>query len=269
MSTDLRVESAASISTGLGNIPDSQLIDAVRMGDVAAFGVLYERYLVPARRAAALIAAPPEQEDLVAEAFAKVLRMLRDGRGPDEVFLPYLLVTLRNTAISHFRRQAPVSLYADVPEVRQAGAADPMINRWDADLAAKAFATLPERWRVVLWHTEIAKKTPAEVGKLLAMRPNAVSALAYRAREGLRKAYLKLSVSEPFRRDCQSTVDKVTNWVRKGLLEPLPGRITEHLRLCPDCRARADALSEINSGLRALTLPLLIGAFAYLHAGRP
>ena len=43
---------------------------------------------------------------------------------------------------------------------------------------------------MVLWHTEVEGQRPAEVAPLLGMSPNSVSALAYRAREGLRQAFV-------------------------------------------------------------------------------
>ncbi|MDX3188623.1 hypothetical protein PV458_09490 [Streptomyces sp. MN03-5084-2B] len=65
-------------------------------------------------------------------------------------------------------------------------------SRDDAKLAWDAFAELPHRWRTVLWHTVIEPRSPAEVGQLLGLTAHGVSALAYRAREGLREAYAQL-----------------------------------------------------------------------------
>ena len=88
------------MTKALEQVSDAELISAVRRGDVTAFGQLYERHLVSAKRAANCLAkTPAEREDLVAEGFTRVLRMLREGRGPDEEFRPYLLVTMRNAAI--------------------------------------------------------------------------------------------------------------------------------------------------------------------------
>ncbi len=251
--------------------PDAELIKAVRAGDVSAFGVLYERHLVAATRAAGCLASTrAEREDLVAEAFTRVLRVLREGRGPNEEFRPYLLVTMRNMAISGASRGVPVSLYADVPDVSPAGGADGrVIDRWDASAAAEAFASLPERWRVVLWHTEVENEPPASVARLLGMRPNSVAALAYRAREGLRQAYLRMHAPEPPRRECRSTVDKLAGYVRRNVPLPLSRKIGKHLHGCPDCRARADTLGKINSELRGLLGPIVLGAplaAAYLPA---
>jgi RNA polymerase sigma factor (sigma-70 family) len=259
------------VTEALEPVPDAELIAAVREGDVSAFGVLYERHLVAAKRAAVCLASTQaEREDLVAEAFTRVLRMLREGRGPDEEFRPYLLVTLRNTAISGTSRGAPVSLYAEVPEMTPARGADgPVIDRWNASAAADAFASLPERWRVVLWHTEIENESPAEVAPLLGMRPNSVAALAYRAREGLRQAYLRMHTPEPPRRECRPTVDKLAGYVRHNVPLPLSRKIGKHLNVCAECRDRAEALRKVNSELRSLVGPLVLGAplaAAYLPA---
>ncbi|MPZ81347.1 MAG: sigma-70 family RNA polymerase sigma factor [Actinophytocola sp.] len=258
------------MTEALEKMPDAALIAAVREGDPSAFGVLYERHLVSAKRAASCLAGTPaEREDLVAEAFTRVLRMLREGRGPDEEFRPYLLVTLRNTAIHTTTRRGPVALYADVPDVVPVSDADPVIDRWHANMAADAFASLPERWRVVLWHTEVEKESPATVAPMLGMRPNSVAALAYRAREGLRQAYLKLYLSAPARRECVPTVNKLAGWVRHNVPAPLTSKINRHLNTCSDCRARADALSKVNAELRGVLAPVVLGAplaAAYLQA---
>ncbi len=252
---------------------DAELIAAVRRGDSEAYGVLYERHLHAAKRAAScLVGTAAEREDLVADAFTRVLRVLRDGGGPTEEFRAYLLVTLRNAAISG-ARGATVSLYADVPETylpRPGG--DPVVHRWDANAAASAFASLPERWRTVLWHTEVEDESPAEVAPLLGLRPNGVAALAYRAREGLRQAYLRAHLAEVESRECRATVSKLAGWVRSSVPDPLSRKISKHLSRCADCRARADTLVTVNAELRSSVAPLLLGASlaaAYLPAAAP
>jgi hypothetical protein len=166
-----------------------------------------------------------------------------------------------------------VSLYADVPETylpRPGG--DPVVHRWDANAAASAFASLPERWRTVLWHTEVEDESPAEVAPLLGLRPNGVAALAYRAREGLRQAYLRAHLAEVESRECRATVSKLAGWVRSSVPDPLSRKISRHLARCADCRARADTLATVNAELRSSVAPLLLGsslAAAYLPAAAP
>lgn len=250
---------------------DAELIAAVRRGESEAYGVLYERHLHAAKRTASCLSGTAaEREDLVADAFTRVLRVLRDGGGPTEEFRAYLLVTLRNAAISG-SRGAHVSLYADVPEtyLPRAGG-DPVVHQWDADAAASAFASLPERWRTVLWHTEVEDESPAEVAPLLGLRPNGVAALAYRAREGLRQAYLRAHLADVDSRECRATVSKLAGFVRSSVPDPLSRKISRHLSRCPDCQARADTLVKVNAELRASVAPLLLGAsLAYLPAAAP
>lgn len=75
---------------GARDVPDDAvLIEAVRGGDVAAYGRLYDRHYVAARRVAAAIAADAaERDDLIAEGFTRVLRILRSGRGRTRISGP-------------------------------------------------------------------------------------------------------------------------------------------------------------------------------------
>jgi RNA polymerase sigma factor (sigma-70 family) len=251
----------SSVTETLDQVSDARLIAAVREGDSTAFGTLYERHLPSAKRAAACLArSAAEREDLVAEAFTRVLRMLREGRGPDEEFRPYLLVTLRNAAIHNGTRGVPMSLYAEVPDTHAVeDYVDPVIDRWNAGAAADAFASLPERWRMVLWHTEVEGESPAQVAPLLGMRPNSVAALAYRAREGLRQAYLRKHVPEPPRPECRSVANKLAGYVRQNIPAPLSRKIARHLESCAECRSRVEVLSRINEELGGLLAPVVLG----------
>jgi RNA polymerase sigma factor (sigma-70 family) len=234
---------------------DAALINAVRLGDTAAFGVLYERHLSAARRAATGIAANPvERDDLVAEAFTKVLRVLRAGGGPVDIFRPYLLTTVRNSMLNWRRQDSSMSLVADVPETtRNITEMDPVGARMHGKVAAAAFARLPERWRLVLWHTEIEGNSPAQTAPLLGLTPNGVAALAYRAREGLRQAYLEQHLPTFDQHDCRPEVTLLAGWVRNTLTELQTRRITAHLEHCAGCRRLAEDLTELNQQLLSLT----------------
>ena len=143
-----------------------------------------------------LSASPHDVDDLVAEAFARVFDMLSSGRGPDSAFRAYLLTAVRNGMYERARRDRRLELSEDMarhdPGVPWVDPAEAELN---SALAARAFASLPERWRTVLWYSEVEQESTAEVGSRLGLRPNAVAALAYRAREGLRQAFLQAHVS--------------------------------------------------------------------------
>ncbi|MFD0538728.1 RNA polymerase sigma factor [Actinomadura luteofluorescens] len=60
----------------------------------------------------------------------------------------------------------------------------------ELDALVRAFRSLPERWQTVLWYTVIEDEPVGQVAELLGMEKGAVSQLAFRAREGLRQAFL-------------------------------------------------------------------------------
>jgi RNA polymerase sigma factor (sigma-70 family) len=245
---------------------DAVLAAAVRDGDIAAYGVLYARHFHAARRlTSSLGITGAERDDLIAEAFTRVLRILRAGGGPDEDFRPYLLTTMRNTVISWRRRDRSVSLFPDVPEVApDSGHEDAVCTRIHATTAARAFATLPERWQTILWQTEIEDESPARIAATLDMTPNGVAALAYRAREGLRQAYLSQHVPTTERSICRAIAKYLPDWVRHGGTAHRTRRITTHLEGCPDCRDLETSLRQLNQELPAVLAPIALSAPAFL-----
>jgi len=244
-----------------GGCTDAELIAAVRAGDRAAYAQLYQRHEAAARRTARqLSASPHDVDDLVAEAFARVFDMLSSGRGPDSAFRAYLLTAVRNGRYERARRDRRLELSEDmarhdpgVPWV------DPAEDELNSALAARAFASLPERWRTVLWYSEVEQESTAEVGGRLGLRPNAVAALAYRAREGLRQAFLQAHVSGCDDEACRETVARLGGWTRDRLSTGDAAKVEAHLASCRRCRQVAAELEEVNGGLRGLLAPLLLG----------
>lgn len=171
-------------TTAVRQLDDAALIDITRTGDADAYAELFRRHYDAARAVAlALTHNAADADDLTSEAFARVLRAARSGGGPALAFRPYLVAVVRNVFVDRARgaRELPRE---ELPECLD-GDGDSEPDPFDA------LAKLPERWRRVLWHTAVEGRTTAEVAPLLGMAPNAVAALAYRAREGLRQAYLR------------------------------------------------------------------------------
>jgi RNA polymerase sigma factor (sigma-70 family) len=251
---------------------DSELLEEVRSGSSDAYARLYERHVDAAYNLARQIArSRAEADDFVSEAFAKVLDTLRDGRGPNTAFRAYLLTALRHVAYDRTRRERKVQLADDVAEVSGADISVPFTDTavagLERTLAAQAFSRLPERWQTVLWHIEVEGQTPAQVAPLLGLNPNGVSALAYRAREGLRQAYLQvhlgqLDLAESRIKHCRATVDRLGAWTRGGLSKRETAQVEAHLDGCDRCRALASELADVNGALRVLVAPLVLGGSA-------
>ncbi|MDN3239092.1 sigma-70 family RNA polymerase sigma factor [Glycomyces tritici] len=250
---------------------DPELIAATRGGDTTAYAVLYERHVHSARRLARVLSRDPAgADDLVSEAFAKLLHTFREGGGPDLAFRPYMLQTLRNTFYDRVRRDKKVEFTDDLT-AHDSGEiyVDPAVEGQERRYAALAFGKLPERWRMVLWHTEVEEDSPAKIATMLGMTPNGVSALAYRAREKLRQNYLSEHAADSPREECRWTVDRIGARVRGKLGERDATKVDDHLDSCVTCNLLFAELTELNSGLRGVIAVIFLGGAAspYLAAG--
>ena len=227
---------------------DTDLLAAVRAGDTAAYGVLYERHRSAARAVAyGLVRDPADADDLVAETFAKVLASLRAGRGPLVAFRAYLLTTLRHVCYHRARRDRRLEFTDDLTRYDEGEPfLDPALDRLERTYAARAFRALPARWRDVLWRTEVEGASPAEVAPHLGLTPNAVAVLAHRAREGLRRLYLQQHVAEADPPECRWTGDRLGGHVRGRMSPRVAVRLEAHLAYCAGCRGRYAEITEIN-----------------------
>jgi len=177
------------MDTGTHEMEDAVLLAATRAGDPEAFGLLYRRHVAAARRLAVRLAGDPAAaEDLVSEAFARVLAALQHGGGPAASFRAYLNTALRNGFYTGRRRDRRLE-FTDDMSMYELVAPDPTGLELERHSAARAFARLPERWRMVLWHTAIEGETPAQLAPRLGLSPGGVAALAFRARARLRQIY--------------------------------------------------------------------------------
>ena len=255
-----------------GELSDAELISAVRGGDVSAYGDLFARHREAATRLARQLVSTSDADDLVSEAFAKVLNVLLAGGGPDVAFRAYLLTAVRRLHVDKIRATNRAMPTDDLTQFDQGEPFnDTVLAGFEGGAAARAYASLPERWQLVLWHLEVEGQKPAEVAPLLGMTPNSVSALAYRAREGLRQAYLQMHSADISDSECRWTHEKLGAYVRKGLSRRDAAKVEEHLRTCRKCTALFLELSEVNSSMAGVIGPVVLGTatMGYLGAAAP
>ncbi len=249
---------------------DAQLISAVRAGDNDAYGELFLRHVEAAHRLGRQLVSAGDVDDLVSEAFAKVLTVLQRGEGPDLAFRAYLLTAVRRLHIDKVRTDKRLQPTDDLePYDPGVPFRDTAVEGFESEVAAKAFASLPERWQMVLWHTEVEGLKPAAVAPLLGISPNSVSALSYRAREGLRQAFITCHASDVVDERCEWTRENLGAYIRSGIGPRESGRVKAHLEECRRCTAIYLELTEVNSNLRGVLAPLVLGgaAAAYLKGG--
>lgn len=244
---------------------DAELILDVRGGDLEAFGALYTRH-VPAARAVArqYVRSSADADDLVSEAFHRVLDVLQHGGGPDATFRAYLLTVVRRLAADLARGVKRTRPTADDGTFESAlGLVDPTdvatFEGFERSVVKNAYQALPERWQAVLWYTEIEGRAPAEVAPILGLTPNGVSALAYRAREGLRVGYLQEHLTHAPTDGCRGVNPLLGGYVRGGLAKREVAKVDAHLESCGECRSLVLELGDIAHGMRAVVAPLVVG----------
>ncbi|HET6292707.1 MAG TPA: sigma-70 family RNA polymerase sigma factor, partial [Kribbella sp.] len=144
---------------------DAELIARVRTGDLEAYGELFGRHQHAAVRMARQLVPPNDADDLASDAFSKVLDALRNGGGPDISFRAYLLTTVRRVHVDRIRSGRKVQTTDDIASYEREPETfdDPTVTGFESGAAAKAFASLPERWQAVLWHTEVEGEKPAAI----------------------------------------------------------------------------------------------------------
>jgi RNA polymerase sigma factor (sigma-70 family) len=242
---------------------DAELIAQFRSGEESASAELYARHRVAAWRFAVSIAGRSDAEDLVSEAFLRVFAALRKGVGPDTAFRAYLITTLRNTHLGAIRRDGRLIWVEDYSAVeKHAPTSDDFSLRGESSLLARAFTSLPERWQVVLWHTTIEHDPHEDVARILGISPSAVAALAYRARGGLRQAYLAAHLAETGDDTCREVREQLPAFELGRLSPRVAAEIEAHLEECDDCRAAGTELRGITANVGALLAPALLGAAA-------
>lgn len=240
--------------------------------DPEAVAELYRRHHDSALRYACSLTDPVTAEDVVAEAFARVLETLRAGGGPSLAFRPYLLRTVQHVHVSHVRGDSRFVWVDDTEQADdpargpEAELRDEVAEREESSVLANAFSSLPERWQAVLWHTAVEDDDHATVGRMLGIKANAVAALGFRARDGLRKAYLSAHLADVRDEACRPYRDQLAPYVRGRLGRRARHELEQHLRECAHCSAGVLELGTLNSRLGAVLAPALLGAGATGYA---
>jgi RNA polymerase sigma factor (sigma-70 family) len=241
---------------------DAELIESARSGDTRAFGELWLRHYRSAARVARQFTSI-DADDLVSEAYARIFQRVLAGGGPTGAFRPYLYTTIRNLASTWgaASRDIQVDMMEDFEDERIPD--DPAAWALDRTLTANAFRHLPERWQTVLWYTEVEGMDPHEVAPIMGITANSVAALSYRAREGLRKAWLQAHINDDTASgECRWTMAHVGEHARNSLSARDAARMAVHLEDCAKCTIVSEEVDEVGSHLALVMLPLLLGGVA-------
>ncbi|MFE7844012.1 sigma-70 family RNA polymerase sigma factor [Microbacterium sp. NPDC057407] len=255
---------------------DADLVLRSRSGDRGAFGELWRRHYRSGVVVARSISPAADADDLVQEAYTRIFHSIQRGGGPTGSFRAYLFTSIRNTAADWARARHETTIEEldslEDPASSEQATADSL----DRSLTHQAFRSLPTRWQEVLWYSEIEGMKPAEIAPLLGLKPTAVAQLAFRAREGLREAWVQAhlgSVAEDS--DCAWAIARLGAYTRDNLGRRDRPRVERHVASCPRCMIVAGEAREVSSRLAWVLVPLTIGVggtagyLATLQTGAP
>ncbi len=237
-------------------VSDAQLVTELRAGERHAMAELYARHSADAVR---VVYPNGDSEELVAEAFVRVFAKIIDGGGPTDNFRAYLHTVVRNLKIERARRAGREQPASDKMWLLDTATEDggSETDEIDAAHAASAIRTLPENWQQLLWKLEVEGRKPADVAAELSIPVATVSDTAYRAREGLRLAYLNQHLPAAADSRCDWSRDRLGRHARGGLSPRAVIKIRHHLDGCTECAALYDELHQLNSKLGAMLWPVV------------
>jgi DNA-directed RNA polymerase specialized sigma24 family protein len=250
---------------GTHNADDARLLSSVRLGNVSAFGTIRQRHQEAARRLAGeLAASPAEADEVVAEAFARVLAATQRGGGPSDAFRPYLLTAVRRVLRDRQAGGGHGQLLDTDPGQLLV---DPEVAGPEHSTVARAFLSLPDRWIAVLWHAEIEEASASDVAPLLGLSRSGVAAVRRRARAGLRQSALHAHMTSVTGQDCTAVTARLGTFVQDAVSGRDSALVTDHLSQCGECRAVYAELADMSLALRVSVAPLFLGSAtaAYLR----
>lgn len=223
---------------------DAELLSRLRDGDTEAYTELWRRHIQAALRVGRIVA-PGQAEDLVSESFlAAYNQIVNRGNGPESTFRAYLFTTMRNTASRWRQAGRLVDTDPDLDSIELEDGLSWVEDRAEAAELLAAFKDLPERWQRVLWLSEVEEAGRGAIAAELGIKPNAVSALLKRAKQGLRLSWLSHQVPEQLRNNPEHVAHLLPPLILRETRDARPPELHAHLESCGQC-------AEVEADLRA------------------
>lgn len=172
-------------------------LDAARLGDAEAFGVVY-RALQPVLLRHLRLLAGADAEDVAAETWVSAVRALPAFQGDGSAFRAWLLTVGRHRWADEQRQRVrkPATPVPQVPEPHGRTDADPadvLADREATRAALDLIATLPSAQAEAVYLRAVVGLDVAVVAELTGRSPGAVRVLAHR---GLRALAARLASVE-------------------------------------------------------------------------
>lgn len=247
--------------SGLEDLETSELLVMARSGNQSAYATLYDRYAYAALRLARHLGMREDAEDIVSESFARIIDLVGRGKGPTSNFRSYLFTTVRHEAGARAKARNKVLTTDDETQIdAPVPFGDNQLDSFERTTIRAAYESLPERWQTVLWHLDVEGHKPQDLAEALDMSPNSVSALVYRARTGLRQAYLQQHIATPSpgtSKSCIETRGRLPAFLQRTASAREVEKTNAHLSTCDDCISVYTQLQATGSEIGMATVSQL------------
>lgn len=256
-----------------GFLEDQELLARHRAGDPKAYGQLFAKH----RRRAFAFAnqytrSADQSEDLVIEAFTKILTTISRGKGPTISMGHYLASTIRTIAVNESKEDKH-EFTLDPQEVAElyereqfAEHKDPAMPFNTAGWLSDAFNSLDTREQEVLWLRAVENMPSKEIAAIVGVSPSTATRLFRSATQMLREKFVVLSLSSAPTAECESFRAQLVELTREDRPRKhwdLPeGALGEHLESCLYCRTLVARLGATDRVLLSIVFLAGLGALA-------
>jgi len=245
---------------GVKTVDDSVVVERARRGDRDAFVMIYGEHAPGTWRLALAVRPEPDAAGAaVAGAFGKILspphRRVPDRQAPVRL---QLLAAARDAAVSDDPR-GPRATHLAVAGTTRVEPSPSASGTGREHEALDTFERLPERWRSVLWLTEVEGLDLQETAAVIGLSVQNTAQLAARAHAGLREQFAQARVEAVTQPDCERTAARLGGYVTRSLSTRDAARVRRHLDACDPCRDRLDEIDDLPPRLR-WAMPVLPAA---------
>ena len=242
-------------------LTDEELVDLTRKGEKEAYGILWTRHSGAGMTyASSLTRSDPE--DLVVEAYTKILRAIRSGKGPQEMFRPYLYAAIRNASITRHHKAHDTMPGLEEASWGTMSVEGEVLSELDTERINRVLAAMKPAQRKILWLSEVEEHSVAQVAEEMKISPTNVSTSKQRAR----LEFIKLWTQDHVRTDGvepgsehEYTLTHAGEYLAGNPRQRLEARVSAHLAECKECAEKLEDAKSVSNMFRSRLAPAVTG----------
>ena len=242
-------------------LSDQELVELTRDGEKEAYAILWKRYFSAGMTCAEGVSRL-DPEDLVVEAYTKILSAIRSGGGPTGAFRPYLYAAIRNLAITKSQKVSNETVGLEEASWGTMSVEGEVMSSIDSERITRVFYAMRPTHRKILWLAEVEEKSAAEIAEEMGMTRTNVSTSSLRAR----REFVRLWTQDHVRTDGvepgsehEFTLTHAGEYLVGQPKPAVQARIEAHLQECHECDDKLQEAKTMSSMFRSRVAPAVTG----------